>query len=288
MLEFLLAFIMVPIGSGKPSRDIPGVPGQLITNEQSWIETLDYSELKEQSVNNQVSGTWSTPSNINMTRVSRNAYFQGIPVYEKIFRNGMNCDFEQAETCVWGIIPKDTSRKDGSQGLTRVRGRELRRLMNHPHNITDATLDPNGNFLVFQAGYRRKSDPNHSYIESPWIEESLKYCTLSFYLMSTVSEFKLGSNDHAYMETMIVDDSNGAVPLTPKHVKSSDDSPWTQLEYDIGTYTKFKIEISFFKGVNESEMSIFGLDNIKLRNCLKRPTDKPPPCSPEKEYKCKG
>ena len=41
-------------------------------------------------------------------------------------------------------------------------------------------------------------------------------------------------------------------------------SPWTQLEYDIGTYTKFKIEISFFKGVNESEMSIFGLDNIKV------------------------
>lgn len=111
MLEFLLAFIIVPIGSGNPSRDIPGVPGQSITNEQSWIESLDYSELKEQFLNKQVSGTWSTPSNINMTRVTRNAYFQGIPVYEKIFRNGMNCDFEQAETCVWGIIPKDTSRK---------------------------------------------------------------------------------------------------------------------------------------------------------------------------------
>ena len=41
-----------------------------------------------------------------------------------------------------------------------------------------------GHFLVFKAGYRDRKEPNHSYMESPWIEESLKYCTLSFSLMS--------------------------------------------------------------------------------------------------------
>jgi hypothetical protein len=31
---------------------------------------------------------------------------------------------------------------------------------------------------------KSRNDLNHSYIESPWIEESLKYCTLSFDFLS--------------------------------------------------------------------------------------------------------
>ena len=34
----------------------------------------------------------------------------GLPVYEKIFRSGMNCDFETTD-CVWGLVPNRTTRK---------------------------------------------------------------------------------------------------------------------------------------------------------------------------------
>ena len=38
--------------------------------------------------------------------------------------------------------------------------------------------------------------------------------------VGTVQFFKPGSEEHAYMETMIVDDSNGAVPLQAKEVRA--------------------------------------------------------------------
>ena len=40
---------------------------------------------------------------------------------------------------------------------------------------------------------------------------------------------------------------------------------WSLIEYDIGTYTKFRIEISLFKGINETGSAVFALDNIKVR-----------------------
>ena len=36
------------------------------------------------------------------------------------------------------------------------------------------------------------------------------------------------------------------------------------LEYEIGTYTRFRIEIRFFKGIKEESKAIFALDNVKV------------------------
>ena len=46
-------------------------------------------------------------------RGRRDAYYPssaGLLQYEKIFRSGMNCDFE-TDSCVWGIVPNRTRRK---------------------------------------------------------------------------------------------------------------------------------------------------------------------------------
>ena len=40
--------------------------------------------------------------------------------------------------------------------------------------------------------------------------------------------------------------------------------PWTTIEYRVGRYTKLKIEISFFKGINETVDNYFALDNIQV------------------------
>ena len=46
-----------------------------------------------------------------------------------------------------------------------------------------------GHVLAFMAAYTKsRNDLNHSYIESPWIEESLKYCTLSFDFLSKLRQ----------------------------------------------------------------------------------------------------
>jgi hypothetical protein len=37
-----------------------------------------------------------------------------------------------------------------------------------------------------------------------------------------------------------------------------------KLEYEIGSYNQFRIEIAFFRGVDEGEGSYFVIDNIQV------------------------
>ena len=41
-------------------------------------------------------------------------------------------------------------------------------------------------------------------------------------------------------------------------------STWVKLEYEIGSYNQFRIEIAFFRGVDEGEGSYFVIDNIQV------------------------
>lgn len=46
-------------------------------------------------------------------------------------------------------------------------------------------------------------------------------------------------------------------------------STWVKLEYEIGSYNQFRIEIAFFRGVDEGEGSYFVIDNLQVRSsCL--------------------
>ena len=49
------------------------------------------------------------------------------------------------------------------------------------------------------------------HIKAFWYTKYIIYLFIS----GTVEYYKSNSNDHAYFEVMIVDDSNGAVPLQP-------------------------------------------------------------------------
>ena len=43
-------------------------------------------------------------------------------------------------------------------------------------------------------------------------------------------------------------------------------NPWGTLRYKAGKYNKFKFDIAFFRGVNESQKSYFAIDDIKVIN----------------------
>ena len=49
-------------------------------------------------------------SRTNVSHRYPRATSYGLPVYEKIFRSGMNCDFETTD-CVWGLVPNRTNRQ---------------------------------------------------------------------------------------------------------------------------------------------------------------------------------
>ena len=82
-------------------------------------------------------------------------------------------------------------------------------------------------------------------------------------------------------------------------------NPWGILQYKIGKWNKFKFDIAFFRGVNESKKSYFAIDDIqvtvlymrsenlnliafsiKLINCLESPSSLPQQCNDQKELKC--
>ena len=44
----------------------------------------------------------------------------------------------------------------------------------------------------------------------------------------------------------------------------SSKNPWGTLRYKAGKYNKFKFDIAFFRGVNESQKSYFAIDDIKV------------------------
>ena len=102
MLALLLAFIISSYGPGNPSRNILNGPG---------LDTSEWSRDPHNAGEKGEDGVWGISRKNNKTRVTRNAYFPSTPVYEKIFRNGMNCDFEEKESCVWDILPNNTTRK---------------------------------------------------------------------------------------------------------------------------------------------------------------------------------
>ena len=65
---------------------------------------------------------------------------------------------------------------------------------------------------------------------------------------------------------MSIDLSASFLKLLPlfRVMGNKDGIQWSLIDYDIGTYTKFRIEISLFKGINETGSAIFALDNIKV------------------------
>ena len=42
-------------------------------------------------------------------------------------------------------------------------------------------------------------------------------------------------------------------------------NPWGILQYKIGKWNKFKFDIAFFRGINESKKSYFAMDDIQVR-----------------------
>ena len=148
-----------------------------------------------------------------------------------------------------------------------------------------------GHYLIFQANYKSSANmdcsPSFSHIESPWIEQSLPHCTLQFNFTSenkrvttlnthisiilvTVEDFQM-TNEHAYMEVSLSDKSGAVIPLElyQHNIIGRDQhkdrrNPWYTVRYEVGKWSKFKIDIAFFRGVNESKKSYFAIDDIQV------------------------
>ena len=79
----------------------------------------------------------------------------------------------------------------------------------------------------------------------------------------TVEDFQM-TNEHAYMEVSLSDKSGAVIPLElyQHNIIGGDQhkdrrNPWYTVRYEVGKWSKFKIDIAFFRGVNESKKSYF-------------------------------
>jgi len=212
--------------------------------------------------------------------------------YNSKMVDGMNCDFETPDGCKWKIVPNKIVRKFGEDGLSRIEAHE-----NNYGKNKDGTIRRRnrGHYLIFQANYKNAANsdcsPSFSHIESPWIEQSLPSCILQFNFTTTVHpDDYQETNEHAYMEVTLSDKSHGVIPLSPcLECNAPDDdkkNPWGILQYKIGKWNKFKFDIAFFRGINESKRSYFAIDDIQLINCLESPSSRPQQCDQQKEIKC--
>ena len=87
----------------------------------------------------------------------------------------------------------------------------------------------------------------------------------------TVEDYQM-TNEHAYMEVSLSSKSHGVIPLElyqhniigrDKHKDRR--NPWYTVRYEVGKWSKFKIDIAFFRGVNESKKSYFAIDDIQVK-----------------------
>jgi len=109
--------------------------------------------------------------------------------YRKVFEDGMNCNFEIANTCLWNIVPHSVPRKFGEDGLAILvanrrhyqKSKEEWRWKSKDGTIGEKNK---GHYLIFQANYIDSANtgcsPSFSHIESPWIEQSDTECELKF------------------------------------------------------------------------------------------------------------
>ena len=81
------------------------------------------------------------------------------------------------------------------------------------------------------------------------------------------------TNEHAYMEVSLSDKSGAVIPLELYHynIDGRDQhkdrrNPWYTVRYEVGKWSRFKIDIAFFRGVNESKKSYFAIDDIQVDN----------------------
>ena len=89
-------------------------------------------------------------------------------------------------------------------------------------------------------------------------------------LSVTVEDFQV-TNEHAYMEVSLSDKTHGVIPLElyQHNIIGRDEhkdrrNPWYNVRYEVGKWSKFKIDIAFFRGVNESKKSYFAIDDIQV------------------------
>merc|ERR1719447_965655 len=215
--------------------------------------------------------------------------------YRKVWESGMDCDFEEPNACLWSIVPHSVKKQFGEDGLARL-------LANRKYygktkdqwrrKSKDGTLGEKnkGHYLIFQANYidsaNTECSPSFSHIESPWIEQSNTECELKFDFFMDVGNYA-ATNDHAYHEVTVSDKSHGVVPFAfmSNPVRKNG---WNSLVYKIGKWSKFKFDIAFFRGLNESRESFFAIDDIELMNCLPLPSDVPLQCHPVKQHICPG
>ena len=95
----------------------------------------------------------------------------------------------------------------------------------------------------------------------------------------TVEDFQV-TNEHAYMEVSLSDKTHGVIPLElyQHNIVGRDQhkdrrNPWYNVRYEVGKWSKFKIDIAFFRGVNESKKSYFAIDDIQVHNTVLSETD---------------
>ena len=83
------------------------------------------------------------------------------------------------------------------------------------------------------------------------------------------------TNEHAYMEVSLSDKSGAVIPLElyQHNIIGRDQhkdrrNPWYTVRYEVGKWSKFKIDIAFFRGVNESKKSYFAIDDIQVSRSI--------------------